>query len=103
MSEQCQKIIWEGRGRNHQCQNKASIQHDGKHYCTIHDPVRVAQQRKERDEKEDRDYQDKRIAIEAHARRQRIMKGVCSGISTELLEAHENEIKASIEKIVGCM
>ena len=57
----CVKGVWGESGwRRHQCNFKVKVVRDGKGYCTIHDPVRVAEKQQERNEKYNADSRRER-------------------------------------------
>ena len=44
--EECQTLIYGGRGFNHQCSNKSVVTREGKLYCRIHDPEYIAEKKR---------------------------------------------------------
>jgi len=55
-SEQCQQHVFGERGFRWQCQKRAIVDRDGKHYCKIHDPEYIKAKRKAWNEKWEREY-----------------------------------------------
>lgn len=51
MNERCSEHVYTGTWGGSSCSLKAKVERDGKGYCTIHDPVRRAEKRAERDRK----------------------------------------------------
>lgn len=49
----CEKPVFSGY-RHYPCGNSAKVERDGKHYCNMHDPVRVAEKYKARAEENER-------------------------------------------------
>lgn len=61
MSKMCCAVIWDSsfsRFRPKQCSKVAKVERSGKHYCTIHDPERIAQKKAERSEKWEEKYRE---------------------------------------------
>jgi hypothetical protein len=59
--ERCQGRVWDSDGfYSHQCSRRAIVERDGKRYCKIHDPEYKAQKNKERHEKWEREYQERK-------------------------------------------
>ena len=50
-AKECSVRIWGARVSSWQCSKKATVEREGKYYCTIHDPVRVEKKEKERSAK----------------------------------------------------
>lgn len=81
---QCSEAVLDSTGwHRYPCSRKAKVEHEGKGYCTQHDPERVARKRGE---------QQARWRAEEDARQQGIRRIIaegraCDGISTEALEA----------------
>lgn len=55
MEKECSVTIWGPRVSSWKCTKKATIEREGKSYCTIHDPKRIAAKDKERDATEERE------------------------------------------------
>ncbi len=51
--KKCEEMMF-GNWRSYQCQNKAKMEHKGKHFCGTHDPVK----RKERQDARDKKYDE---------------------------------------------
>ncbi len=66
----------------HQCSFNGVVVREGKWYCKIHDPVRVAEKDKERRKK----WDAQSAANEEKWRREAAIKLACEGVSTEVLE-----------------
>lgn len=85
-TKRCCKTVYPneryGSFHGHQCSNKGVIERNGKLYCTIHDPVRVDKQDKERQKKWDEIIKQR----QAQWRRDRAMQLACEGVPTEVLE-----------------
>jgi hypothetical protein len=52
----CGRVVPAGGIRSVGCRKPAKVERDGKHYCTVHDPVRRAQKNAERCAEEDARY-----------------------------------------------
>lgn len=63
----CSEMIY-GRGYRHQCSKSGKIERDGKWYCGTHDPVRVKENREERDRKWDERFRAQRADREQRER-----------------------------------
>jgi hypothetical protein len=50
--------------RSHQCYKDAKIERDGKHYCTIHDPVRIEEKRKTKEDKWKKEWDERKKRTE---------------------------------------
>ncbi len=66
----------------HICDRNATIERDGKHYCTIHDPVRTEKKAEERDKK----WEEERKLRNEKWRRDKAMATACEDVPTEVLE-----------------
>ena len=49
-NKKCSVKVWSD-WHNYPCSKKVTVERDGKHYCTIHDPVRIKNKDKERSDK----------------------------------------------------
>lgn len=89
----CSKHISRGWFRSMPCSRKAKVQRDGKGYCTQHDPVAIAQRRKERDERFNKEW----AAKDKQNRYQTAAIRACreAGLSVEALES--NVVKDLLE------
>lgn len=57
----CEAAVWaRGYFRTYACGKTAKVERDGKWYCGIHDPVRLAEKRAARDAEYDRRYAENR-------------------------------------------
>lgn len=83
MSEQCAERVYRGGGwHSVQCSRKAKVTRDGKGYCTQHDPVRVAQKRKDETAK----WKAESATRNAERHRRDLERQACEGISNEALD-----------------
>ena len=79
--EQCSKRVWGGRGQSWQCQNKAVVEQDGKHYCKVHSPEYLAEKKRKWEEQ----YKEERAAKESKWAREAVIRKVCEGLDTATL------------------
>ena len=91
----------------HQCTRKATVERDGKHYCTIHDPVRIQEKREARHKKWDEE--SKANGEKWH--REDTIREACKDVSTITLEkikvktllARIDELERAIMEIKSVM
>ena len=83
---QCEGIK-RGTWHRHRCITNGSIERDGKWYCGIHDPVKIAEKRKRGKEKWDEEWTKAR----AVRRRLEAQDHYCEKLTTEYLEIHQAE------------
>ena len=59
--QRCEERVWgSGSYKSHQCYRDAKVERDGKHYCTIHDPVRIEEKRKAKEDKWNKEFSERR-------------------------------------------
>ncbi len=87
--EQCSKMIFEGRGWNHLCNNKAIIERDGKLYCKIHDPEYV----KEKNAKLQAKWNVASAKRDEHWHRESVINSIFVGIDTAFIEKNIDRYK----------
>lgn len=51
----CSKRVYAGTFKGHPCTKPATVEREGKAYCTVHDPERKAKLRREREDAAERD------------------------------------------------
>ena len=82
--ERCSARILDSGGWHHyQCQKKATVERDGKLYCTIHDPEYIKAKR----EKQEAEWEAERIRKNAQWARQKALVAATEGLTTEELQA----------------
>ena len=73
----------------HACGKTAKVQRDGKWYCGIHDPEKVAERRKKQDDK----WHAGMKAAREERRRREAEQNYCANLTTEYLETHGVAVK----------
>lgn len=69
--QRCEEKVWDSSSwHSYQCTRNAKVERDGKHYCTIHDPIRIKEKQdkkhkkwKEKFEKESKDHEYQYSAV----------------------------------------
>lgn len=85
--ERCQHSVcgdgpW-GAFHPHQCYKKSTVIRDGKRYCTVHDPERVAA----KNEEADRKYREESNKRQEVWKRWQLLNRVFEGIETATIES----------------
>jgi hypothetical protein len=78
----CEERVWNGWSL-HRCSRRSKVERNGKHYCGIHDPVRVA----EKDAARKAKWDAERKASHEIYRRETAVENLCADVSTDQLEA----------------
>ena len=82
MEKCCYRIFGSDRWTRHSCKRNGSVQRNGRYYCKTHDPVRVVEKHRKREEKWNAEY----ITLKEKSERIRVMLIACEGVSTEILK-----------------
>lgn len=77
----CSESISDGYGVR-RCAKQSKVEVGGKPYCGIHDPIRVAKKRAERDAKWDAEWK----ASSAESKRRVAIEEACKGLTAEEVE-----------------
>lgn len=81
----CEEVMWDRYNHRHfHCNNKAKIYRNGKWYCGIHDPDKIAEKKRLQQEKWDKKWAES----EARNRRNEAEAHYCQNLSVEYMETH---------------
>lgn len=90
--QQCQAMVWSGYNR-YRCSKNAKVEREGKCYCNIHDPVRIAEKRKIKDREFEEEYKLKREKSEYKNYAVKYCKS--QGLTLEFFKEKENKEKTA--------
>lgn len=84
----------------HTCGNKAKMQHDGKWYCGVHDPVKRAAQQKKRDAEWRAKYDATRAAEAEKAKRRAMGEKAIEALQL-IMAGHNNPRALARQTLTG--
>lgn len=85
-----------GKWSSHNCENKAKMEHEGKWYCGIHDPVRKAEKDRAWREKFDREWGESQEKYRKEAQREKFLLK-CEEAIVSISQGHNDPRTLALE------
>jgi len=94
------KVLYDSWGYRHQCLHNAKVERDGKWFCPIHDPVRLAEKRAAQEAKRDEKHKTQEALFARLDALQRATKGLTTEELTKLTPEMLRELAKETEHAI---